>query len=520
MSEEKQKAGWPAKMRREPTQAAELLERYAQGTDKVRGEDAAYSRVLARMRQPNRVGEGELSSQEPERGRAWEPSQGSHHKQRVGEGELSSQEPERGRAWEPSQGSHHKQRVGEGELSSQEPERGRAWEPSQGSHHNHPPSRALWGLALGSTALVVATLLWLFRSGHEKSPLPGPTPPVAKAPNAPPPPTPTAPVLELAPRPVPLPVGASRLPSHVLATLAEGSAATARLADGTLDIALVHGSLGLEVRPREVGQAVLVAAGRFRFTVVGTAFTLSRKPQRLDLAVSEGLVSVSREADHLATVLAGEGWSTELPGEAPRRVVPRVARRPREDCARFAPEKTQERLACYREKVRKGGPEAERAQNALARYLRDDMADPGAALAAFEAQRVRFPRGELRPEADRAIIGLLPQLGRHAEALVETQSFLDAQPDAEDRAEIRLLRGDIYRAIFRDLLRAEKEYDEGAEGGGRTADDSRFMRALCLEALGRTDEARVAYQDYLAQAGGPGSAHAAEAQRRMQRLDR
>ena len=238
----------------------------------------------------------------------------------------------------------------------------------------------------------------------------------------------------------------------------------------------------------------------------------------MDLTVSEGLVSVSREADHLATVLAGEAWSANLANEPSHRAPSRLARRtPKEDCTRFAPNQTQERLACYREKVHKGGAEAERAQNAMARYLRDDVVDLTAALDAFESQRSRYPRGDLKPDADRAIIGLLPRLGRHAEALVETQSFLDTQPDAEDRAEIRLLRGDIYRAIFRDLQSAEKEYDEGAEGDGRTGDDSRFLRALCLEALGRLDDARAAYQDYLAQAG---SVHAREAQRRMERLAR
>jgi hypothetical protein len=86
---------------------------------------------------------------------------------------------------------------------------------------------------------------------------------------------------------------------------------------------------------------------------------------------------------------------------------------------------------------------------------------------------VHIPRGELRVEADRAVIEILPRLGRHAEALVETHSFLDANPDAEDRAELWLMCGDTFRAIFQDMLSAEHEYDEGAEADGRTGDDSR-----------------------------------------------
>ena len=80
---------------------------------------------------------------------------------------------------------------------------------------------------------------------------------------------------------------------------------------------------------------------------------------------------------------------------------------------------------------------------------------------------------------------------------------------------MRLLRGDIFRAIFQDATSAEREYEEGAEAKGRTGDDSRFLHALCLEALGRVDDARLAYRDYLAQ---PGTAHAREAKRRMERL--
>jgi hypothetical protein len=382
------------------------------------------------------------------------------------------------------------------------------------------PTRLRWYLALAATALAVPILFTQLASR------PGPT---TKRPLLAPPEVVTAeappaqladPTLHLDALPTRLPTGKVQLPSGVTATLADDTAATARFADGTLDIALATGSIDVNVHPRAVGQAVLLTSERFHFTVVGTAFTVSNSSHRLALTVREGLVSVSREADHLATVLAGENWSARLPSESPhpRGPAPRLARRPApEDCQRFLPEQTPERLACYREKVRKGGPAGERAQNAMARYLRDDVVDLTAALNAFEAQRARFPRGELKPEADRAIIGLLPRLGMHAEALVETQSFLDAQPDAEDRAEIRLLRGDIYRSIFRDVMRAEKEYDEGALAQGRTGDDSRFLHALCLEALGRVDEARVAYQAYLSQAG---TAHAREAQRRMEKLAR
>ena len=379
-----------------------------------------------------------------------------------------------------------------------------------------------WRLAMGVTAVVLPLLLWLLRpaestiSGSPANSFSGTMANVT--PSTPFPAGGIAPTVQLGTAPTTLPTGKLQLAGGVTAMLTDATSATARFQQGTLDIALASGTIVLHVLPREIGQAVLITAGPHRFTVVGTVFRLSYKAGRLDLSVIEGLVAVSRGGDHVATVASGETWSVDPTPTSARHgdAAPRVARRTlQEDCARFTAEQTQQKIACYRAQVSKGGPDGERAQHMLARYLRDDVVDLTGALAAFESQRSRYPRGELRVEADRAVIEILPRLGRHAEALVETQSFLDAHPDTEDRAELRLMRGDIFRAIFQDMLSAEREYDEGAEADGRTGDDSRFLRALCLESLGRVDEARLAYRHYLAQSG---TAHAREAQRHMKRL--
>jgi hypothetical protein len=380
-----------------------------------------------------------------------------------------------------------------------------------------PRAFGRWVWALGTTAVAFSSLLLLWPGRPTTPTISGSPGSLAEAPA----PAAAFPSIPLGANPTALPRGKLVLAGGVSAELAAGSSASARMHNGTLDIVLASGRIVLHVPPRPIGQALLIAADQFLFTVVGTVFSLSKDAHRLDLHVSEGLVAVSRTGEHVATVAEGERWEASPaapspPLPHPQDRAPRVARRtPEQGCERFTGDQGPQKIACLRELARKGGPEGERAQNALGRYLRDDMADPTAALAAFEAQRARYPRGELRADADRAIIGLLPRLGRHAEALVETQSFLDAQPEAEDRAEIRLLRGDIYRAIFQDTISAEREYEEGAEAKGRTGDDSRFLHALCLEALGRTNEARLAYRDYLAQ---PGTVHAREAQRRMERL--
>jgi len=390
------------------------------------------------------------------------------------------------------------------------------------ARRDRPGSRQRRWVAIGTTALVVPAILWLVWR---------PTPPVTNPANtqslpvasasasSPPRATPVAPSVQLGRVAIGLPTGTIHLDGGITAVLAVDTSATARFQEGTLDITLSSGTIELHVPPREIGQAVLVTAGGYRFTVVGTVLTVSHGPGRLGLTVGEGLVAVSNEGSHLATVAAGEAWSLDLPSPAARKFAPRITRRTSaKDCARFAADtRMHERLLCYRERARGRSPDAERAQYELARLLRDGPGDLTAALSAFELQRSRFPRGDLKIEADRAIIELLQRLGRHAEALAETQMFLDENPDAEHRAEIRLIRGDIYRALLRDPMSAEREYDEGARADGRTGDDSRFLRALCLEALGRLDEALLAYKDYLAQAG---TAHAREAKRHLEQVTR
>lgn len=383
---------------------------------------------------------------------------------------------------------------------------------------DRPRARPRRLVAIGATAVAIPTMLWML--WHRAPPAVVPEPVLANK-FASPVASPATAIEEastlsfhVAVVSTPLPVGELRLEGGITAVLAEDTTATARLEQGTLDIALAGGSIELHIPPRAVGQAVLVAAGDLHFMAVGAVFTLSYRARHLDLEVSDGLVTVSRDGDHLATVAARENWAANQPTANPRREDALLARHiPGRECAGIG--QAQEQLACYRKKARRNGAAGEQAQYALARLLRDSLGDLTGALRAFEEQRSRFPRGKLEVEADRAIIDLLVRLGRYPEALAETQLLLDAHPEANYRAEIRLVRGDIYRALMRDPTSAEREYGGGAKAEGRAGDDSRFLRALCLEALGRMDEARLAYQEYLAQAG---AAHAREAKRRMERL--
>jgi hypothetical protein len=403
-------------------------------------------------------------------------------------------------------------------------------------------------------------------------------------------PSPPTASIRLAALPVALPTGRVDLVDQATAVLSTDAVASGRVQTGNTEIALSKGSIELHVLPRAPGHDFAVRAGRYRFAVVGTTFTISQTRSRIELEVSEGTVAVWRETKRLATVGAGGQWAVELVPTAPQRAqpahaqaepasavvlsgphsseVPALAPPPvsvpateaagtfaaraalparttlpaaappvpvpgpspvpataltapaaaSRDCGQLAASQhVQEALSCYQNQAAQGGLAGETAQYEVARLWRDTFGNPARALAAFKEQRFRFPHGVLRIEADLSIIELLPRLDRHADALAESAQFLNTHPTAARRGELRLLRGNIFREVLRDLDHAEREYALGAESGGRAGDDSRFLRAVCLEALGRVHEAREAYDTYLSQ---PGALHAQEVKKRLERLGR
>jgi hypothetical protein len=441
------------------------------------------------------------------------------------------------------------------------------------------PRRTPWVLAgLGVGAMAALVLFALGRGASptvpqvalpQASPKPAPSLPVP----APAPPTPitSVPSLRLAAEPSVLPAGKLDLIEQATVVLSADAVARGHSQAGHTEIALDKGSIELHVRPRAPGQDFAVSAGGYRFMVVGTAFTVSQNEARLELAVSEGKVAVWRGAERLTTIAAGGHWAAALgsvavarshgsrmqveaapattsreripaaasilqpppapsvsPKDSPVIVAPALAPMPKNvepapqptakigrGCIVLAGQPPQEAMGCYQQQAAQGGLAGEAALYEIARLWRDAFHDSARALAAFREQKSRFPRGVLSIEADLSIIELLPRLDRHAEALVESERYLKEHPAGERRSEIHLLRGNIYREAMRDFERAEREYAEGAESRGRTGDESRFLRAVCLETMGRTQEARRAYESYLSQ---PKSVHAAEAKKRLERL--
>jgi hypothetical protein len=300
--------------------------------------------------------------------------------------------------------------------------------------------------------------------------------------------------------------------------LGPGSAARAQLSPrGSPVLALVRGRIALAVVPKPRWAPFRLSAGHYQFTVLGTAFTVERAPDHVDLVVSKGHVAVSRAGHRLAVVSAGGQWSSG----------PETAARAEQSTAGppgcEAPGTNRPgpaALPCLRAQAAGGGLRAQIALYHIGRINQEDLREPAGALATFEELRRRFPDGPLRAECDLSIVQLLAAAGRHGEALEESAAVLARGSSPERQAELRLLRGNLYRLALGDLGRAEHEYrlasDPAAPAAATpAADEALYLQALTLEALGRWVEAEGRYQLYVARER---PAHAKQAREALLRL--
>ncbi|HEY0709109.1 MAG TPA: FecR domain-containing protein [Polyangia bacterium] len=289
-------------------------------------------------------------------------------------------------------------------------------------------------------------------------------------------------VLQLRAQPVALTHGLTSLGDATVDIGADSIASAWRLQRETA-VKLVRGRIALEVQPRAPGQRFVVQAAPFDFVVVGTAFSVARSAGKVTLTVSEGRVAVERAGRSLALVDKDGSWAGAL-DEAPVTPDPRL----------------DDEVALYE----------------AARLARDKVGDLERARRGFVAYRDRFPHGTLRVEAALSLLELLPRLGRHEEALTESERLL-AMPEAQGRrAEIHLLRGNLLRTALDDRRAALEEYRAAQQGAGWVQDEGVYAEALCLAELGLIPEAVAAFDRYLER---PDARRPAEAQRRRDDLD-
>jgi hypothetical protein len=380
-------------------------------------------------------------------------------------------------------------------------------------------------------------------------------------------------VLSLGPSPVALPRGRSRLRGEAEVTLSAEAHATARRDATAAHIHITRGAIALAVEPHRSGRSLSVRAGGYEFAVLGTVFEVSHtSDRRVRLSVREGRVAVLRRGRLLAVITAGGLWqSPPSPGvgTAVNRGDPAAARRPAappmdsdaslavaapdrppalrpsvvpalaplptpavtthataatavvsapdaDACAGLAGQgRIAEAVRCAEALGQGQGTAAEIGLYQLATLRRDRLGDPAGALAALRAHQRRFPSGVLRLEVALSVVELLPRLGQHQAALDESARLLAGPLEPGRRAELRLLRGNVWREVYGDCARGAGEYAEAGVDRGRIGDEASFLHAACLETLGRFDEARAAYGRYLRR---PEPARAREAQGRLDRL--
>jgi hypothetical protein len=340
--------------------------------------------------------------------------------------------------------------------------------------------------------------------------------------------------LVLGPSAETLDTGRYELPDGVRVELGQRSGARAARSRRATQIALDRGRIEVAVEHQPPERTIEVAAGGYRFVVVGTRFAVELDRAGVTLAVSRGRVAVWRGEQALAEVGAGERWqqarqdpppgdtrspAADEPEPAPSTAAPRERSRGAPDSdvdclelARQGEPKQAER--CFERQSSGDSLRAEAALCELGRLRADVLGDLPGALRALSEHRRRFPAGALASEAELARLDLLLRLGRRDEVLADSQRLLDSRVGTERALELRLLRGKLFRTQG-DAAHAEREYAAVADSPTPAGAEASFRRARCLEELGRPSEAAAEYRRYLAR---DHRSHRKEAEQRLQEL--
>lgn len=320
---------------------------------------------------------------------------------------------------------------------------------------------------------------------------------------------------------------------------AEGHATVTRVSQHRTVVTLSRGAVELTVSPRKVGEEFEVAAGRFRFRVVGTRFRVAQDTKGIGLTVSEGRVEVLENGQVLKVVDAGGTWTefeseqgTQLDPVAPQEVrtastpgnrlrerdagMPISSSAPAEvDCLALARGgEHAAALTCFKRQARGGGVSAEIGLYEGARIEHEILGDPRRALETLKRHRERFPAGTLSVEVRLKMIQILTELGRDSEALDQSETLLSSGQRTAPETELRWLRGKLYKRQSK-FDRAASEFARAAAAGGALQQRAKLEQADCLERIGNVEQARAEYETLL---GAASTSVRDEARRRLTKL--
>jgi hypothetical protein len=178
-------------------------------------------------------------------------------------------------------------------------------------------------------------------------------------------------------------------------------------------------------------------------------------------------------------------------------------------------DKTERAVECYRVLGRAPGVSGDVALYHAARLSLEKLGDAARSLALVREHEQRFPGTALSAEIDWLKTRSLQRAGRSAEALAESEALLNGPAGRALSADLHWLRAKIFQDERGDCGSAVSELVALVGEPGARGDEAELRRARCLEKLGRSTDARAAYQHYLER---PGARHSGEARERLSAL--
>jgi hypothetical protein len=167
---------------------------------------------------------------------------------------------------------------------------------------------------------------------------------------------------------------------------------------------------------------------------------------------------------------------------------------------------------CYRSLGQGAGVGGDVALFHAARLSLEKLDDAKRALALVREHEGRFPRTALSAELHWLKARTFHRLGHFDEALAESEALLSGPAGRTLAAELHWLRARIFLDERGDCKSAVSELVALVGEPGARGDEAELRRARCLEKLGRSTDARAAYQHYLER---PGARHSGEARERL-----
>jgi hypothetical protein len=177
--------------------------------------------------------------------------------------------------------------------------------------------------------------------------------------------------------------------------------------------------------------------------------------------------------------------------------------------------KSERAVDCYRILGRAEGVSGEVALYHAARLSLEKLGDAARSFALVREHEQRFPATALGAEVDWLKTRSLQRLGRFDEALAESEALLSGPAARTLSADLHWLRAKIFQDERGDCGSAVSELVALVGEPGERGDEAELRRARCLEKLGRSTDARAAYQHYIER---PDARHPGEARERLAAL--